>query len=194
MTRHFDLFAEALRSMVAQVKSDTDDLAHLGGDLLSSAQDGYARQKQVQDAIVTISRQSETLLEANSSIAEIAAQTNLLAMNAAIEAAHAGEAGRGFSVVADEIRKLAVNSSSESKRIGAELQEIQRSITLVVSATHESSRSYHTILGQVEQTQGLVSQLKGAIEDETSGSQRILGALASMNSISAQVKQGSAEM
>ena len=98
-------------------------------------------------------------------------------MNAAIEAAHAGESGRGFSVVADEIRKLAENSSVESKRIGTELKEIQTSIEQVVTASRDSGEAYGRILDLVDQTRSLVDQMKNAVAEENAGSRRILDSL-----------------
>jgi methyl-accepting chemotaxis protein len=138
--------------------------------------------------------QSQALQEANRIIATIAAQTNLLAMNAAIEAAHAGDAGRGFSVVADEIRKLAETSSRESQKISAELKQIAETIDHIVKNAKSSEQAFAQVTERVSETEKLVYEVDNAVREQKEGAEQVMEALKVMNDVTAQVRTGSKEM
>lgn len=162
--------------------------------LTENSNAGTVTQGNANEKIMRIEEQSKTLQDANIAIANIASQTNLLAMNAAIEAAHAGEAGKGFAVVADEIRKLSETSTTQSKAIGSELQKIQETIKDVVSVSNATNTAFTSISMSITETSQIIAQIKGAMEEQQIGSKQIIDALKSMNSSTSEVKVASEEM
>ena len=187
--------SSAVEQMIGSISSVTqsvDIMADSFSSLSQNAEAGFAKQQDVNERILLIEKQSQMLREANMAISSIASQTNLLAMNAAIEAAHAGEAGRGFSVVADEIRKLSETSSIQSKTISSQLKKIQGSIEEVVQASTDASSALTVMSGKIKETDGLMSQIKLAMEEQDTGSRQILESLRSMNE-STQAVQGASQ-
>jgi methyl-accepting chemotaxis protein len=144
--------------------------------------------------IKEIARESEAMLEINGVIQNIASQTNLLSMNAAIEAAHAGEAGKGFAVVADEIRKLAENAAEQSKTIGTVLKKITDSITLIQKTADGVLEKFGAIDSGVKTVLDQELQIRNATEEQSAGSQQILVALEKLNEITRTVKTGAGDM
>ena len=185
---------EEMVANISSINNSMETMAKQFATLAEIAKQGTQTQEKSTEMISQIEKRSESLRDTNKVIAAIAAQTNLLAMNAAIEAAHAGEAGRGFSVVADEIRKLAENSSKESSTISTELKEVQDGINSVVTASQQSKKSFDQVFQQIRSTEAMVENVKMTINEQEEGAQQILKSLFQMNDITSQVKSGSNEM
>jgi methyl-accepting chemotaxis protein len=185
---------EEMIGNISSIGSVTQKMATQFETVGEAAAEGTRIQKESTERIREIVVQSQSLQEANKIISTIAAQTNLLAMNAAIEAAHAGEAGRGFSVVADEIRKLAENSSSESQKIRAELNQIIQTISRIVSDSEASGSAFAEVSRRVSETEKLVTEVNNAILEQKTGAGQVMESLRVMNEITAKVSGGSREM
>lgn len=185
---------EQMIGNIMSVNQSVEKMASSFDTLQADANSGASKQAVVNEKIRQIEEQSKMLQDANTVINSIASQTNLLAMNAAIEAAHAGEAGKGFSVVADEIRKLSENSTKQSKIIRDQLRSIRDSISGVVSASSESSQSFNRVTELIAATDEVVRQIKGAMEEQNVGSKQINESLHLMNDSTAQVREASHEM
>lgn len=185
---------EQMLGNIISVSKSTEKMAEAFEQLELYTQSGIQKQNIVNEQLATIEEQSHTLMQANRTISKIASETNILAMNAAIEAAHAGVAGAGFSVVADEIRMLSETSARQSKVIGAELKKIQQSITTVVASSEEAKAAFNSVSTNVQNTDQLVRQIRGAMEESEVGSHQITDALKMMNDSTTEVRTSSQEM
>ena len=150
--------------------------------------------KTANEVVKQIAERSESLLEASEIIQNIANQTNLLAMNAAIEAAHAGEAGKGFAVVADEIRKLAEESNTQGKQIGVVIQESTEIIGRLTEAGMQAERTFIDVYESVHRISDKEDSIIETIAEQKENSRRVLDAITQINNITAEVKAGAAEM
>jgi len=134
------------------------------------------------------------LLQINSLMNSIASQTNLLSMNAAIEAAHAGEAGKGFAVVADEIRKLAETSGKQSKTTAAMLKKIKASIDNITKSADDVLARFGAIDSSVRTVSAHEQNIRNAMEEQEEGGKQILESIGQLRDITASVKNGSDKM
>ena len=189
--------SSAIEQMVANTNSVTNTVISNANNvktLKEASEVGRNSLQEVSSDIKEISRESEGLLEINSVIQNIASQTNLLSMNAAIEAAHAGEAGRGFAVVADEIRKLAENSSAQSKTISGVLKKIKSSIEKITHSTENVLTKFGAIDESVNTVAVQEENILHAMEEQGIGSKQILEGVGKVNDITTQVRNRSEEM
>jgi len=120
-------------------------------------------------------------------INNIASQTNLLSMNAAIEAAHAGDTGKGFAVVAGEIRKLAENSSSQSKSIADMVKKMKGAIDTITRSISRVLDRFEDIDGKVKTISEQETEIRGAMEEQETGSKQILEAITQLKDLTGTV-------
>ncbi|MBR7064815.1 MAG: hypothetical protein IKI31_06695 [Treponema sp.] len=187
----------AVDEMVANIRSMTNILEKntaAVNSLASASNEGRESVSHAVDIAALVIEQSKSLLEASTIIRTIASQTNLLAMNAAIESAHAGEAGKGFAVVADEIRKLAEQSSKQGKVINENLKTLTASIADVSDGTREVQQKFEAIYELAQTVSEQEHVIMNAMEEQATGNQQVLEAMKNINETTVLVRDTSVEM
>jgi methyl-accepting chemotaxis protein len=196
-TANISQSSTAIEEMLANIQSVTQTLVKNLENvkrLAEASEVGRGGLQEMSTDIQEIARESAGLLEINAVMENIASQTNLLSMNAAIEAAHAGEAGKGFAVVADEIRKLAESSSEQSKTISTVLKKITDSIGKITASTAAVLNKFEAIDTGVKTVATQEENVRAAMEEQGAGSRQILEAIGALHDITQRVKSGSLEM
>jgi methyl-accepting chemotaxis protein/CheY-like chemotaxis protein len=189
--------SSAIEEMTANINSVTRTLVENSKNvttLTEASENGKTGLQLVAEEIKEIARDSEGLLQINSLMNNIAAQTNLLSMNAAIEAAHAGEAGKGFAVVADEIRKLAESSGQQSKTTATMLKKIKGSIDNITKSSNDVLERFGAIDSSVKIVSEHEQNILNAMEEQQEGGKQILESISLLRDITTSVKTGSENM
>ena len=189
--------SSSVEEMVANIASIGETLGKTDAAIKSlTTATGEGKTTLVTSNTVTqkIAEESGSLIEASSVIQHIASQTNLLAMNAAIEAAHAGEAGKGFAVVADEIRKLAEDSATQGKAITATLKMLSGEIETLSASSKTVEAKFNAIFGLAEQVKEMSAILTESMREQENGSKEVLTAIKNINMVTTEVQAGSEEM
>ncbi len=185
---------EEMIQSINNIEKITESKKLLTDDLYNMAKDGESKMQNMIYSIEDIAKSSETIMEMTMVIDEVANQTNLLAMNAAIEAVHAGEYGRGFGVVADEIRKLAETTANNAKDISSSLKIIIDKINIALDTTRETNITIENVIRGTTDIFHSMSGMLVETREMVLGTEQISKTLSNLINITSDVKSSSNHM
>lgn len=186
----FDKMSHSINTVGENVVETREAIRNLS----AATNDGRETLAKANEVSQRISDASGDLIEAGAVIENIASQTNLLAMNAAIEAAHAGEAGKGFAVVASEIRKLAEESSAQGKKISITLKNLSAEIKALADSASGAVEKFNIISGYSKGLSGSIEGVVQAMDEQEENGKIIWGIINDVTGVTNEVKSGSGDM
>ena len=186
----FDKMTLSIGTVGGSVKETREAIMNLS----SATDNGRATLIKANEISQRIAEASGGLIETGSVIQNIASQTNLLAMNAAIEAAHAGETGKGFAVVASEIRKLAEESSVQGKKISVTLKNLIGEIEMLANSASSAVEKFNFISEYSTDVTDSIESVVHAMEEQEQNGKAIWGMIKDISGMTSGVKQSSGEM
>lgn len=188
-------------SAIEEMMASVDSVARIADtrmkaltELVILIRDGGEKVQLTNEVIMEIARNADAMMEMVDLINNIASQTNLLAMNASIEAAHAGEAGKGFAVVADEIRKLAENTASNAGMIARSLKNTAEKVHQASAAGADSEKALETINQEVQLFSGTLHEVSSSMTELSEAGKDILSSISTLVTTSQNVHTATGEM
>jgi methyl-accepting chemotaxis protein len=185
---------EQMSASIGNIAEAAEEKLRIANELEATALEGQAEMEETERGIQKVADSTSVIMEMTQIIQDIASKTNLLAMNAAIEAAHAGEFGKGFAVVADEIRNLAESSAESARAVTESLGEVTEFISLSNASTTKTGEIFNKIVEQIKGVAFSMSEMKNATSELSVGAQQILEALSSLIHTTEEVRGSSKDM
>ncbi|AHC16040.1 methyl-accepting chemotaxis protein [Salinispira pacifica] len=189
-TASIEQMVASLRSVAGIVQAKQNAAT----ELQSVIEDAGSKVNDAAEAYNEVVQLADRISEMSEVIQNIASQTNLLSMNAAIEAAHAGESGRGFAVVAEEIRKLAEVAQTNSTQITDVVNEITRKVDVAASVATNSSKAFQQVRDETQSTIQALNEINSSTQELSEGGEQIIQANSALNEVSTSVQQSAKEM
>jgi methyl-accepting chemotaxis protein len=185
---------EQMTASIASVRATVENRQQVVQSLNNSTVTGHSRIQTTQKVISDVSQSVSSVRSMIDVIDDIAARTNLLAMNAAIEAAHAGASGKGFAVVAQEIRKLAVSTAENASNISQTLNNLVKKIHEAELSSKDIGEAFAGIAKNSSQVQEAFLEIFASTKELDAGAQDMLESTGNLSRITNSITGGASEM